>query len=296
MATVSIRHLTFSDLVRYAQDVGPLIAALHLVPTLAAVDGHELSPVWPTLALSSTTLRTHFLAYGRHYLVSSGRWWTAFTSMLLHGHAEHLANNAIGIVFAGLGPHVAFGSVGWWITLLGGNLAAVLSSREGQERQTRAVIERHTGGYISQDGFLARNLARVQPAAGTCGASAGVFALLGADLCLTLERVLALLADLQRAPEEVVPIDVLQALGLSLPALQRMLSLVEAERRALATGASVSAGHAAHLAGFGWGVCCYLLFREARRRGWAAPWRQLTRRVRRGGGAPAGGRRLGRAP
>ena len=84
----------------------------------------------------------------------------------------------------------------------------------------------------------------------------------------------------------------LQALGLSLPALQRMLSLVEAERRALATGASVSVGHAAHLAGFGWGVCCYLLFREARRRGWAAPWRQLTRRVRRGGGAPAGGRRV----
>ena len=153
MATVSIRHLTFSDLVRYAQDVGPLIAALHLVPTLAAVDGHELSPVWPTLALSSATLRTHFLAYGRHCLVSSGRWWTAFTSMFLHGHAEHLANNAIGIVFAGLGPHVAFGSVGWWITLLGGNLAAVLSSREGQERQTRAVIERHTGGYISQTNY-----------------------------------------------------------------------------------------------------------------------------------------------
>ena len=136
----------------------------------------------------------------------------------------------------------------------------------------------------------------MQPAAGTCGASAGIFALLGADLCLTLERVLALLTDLQRAPEEVVPIDVLQALGLSLPALQRMFSLVEAERRALATGASVSVGHAAHLAGFGWGVCCYLLFREARRRGWAAPWRQLTRRVRRGGSAPAGGRRLGRAP
>ena len=111
-------------------------------------------------------------------------------------------------------------------------MVAVLSSREGQERQTRGFIERHTGGYIRQDGFLARNLARVQPAAGTCGASAGVFALLGADLCLTLERVLALLADLQRSPEEVVPFDVLQALGLSLPALQRMLSLVEAERRA----------------------------------------------------------------
>jgi membrane associated rhomboid family serine protease len=294
MATVSIRHLTFSDLVRYAHDVGPLIATLHLVPTLAAADGHELSPVWPTLALSSSTLRTHFLAYGRHYLVSSGRWWTAFTSMFLHAQADHLANNTIGILFAGVGPHVAFGSVGWWITLLGGNLVAVLSSREGQERQTRGFIERHTGGYIRQDGFLARNLARVQPAAGTCGASAGVFALLGADLCLTLERVLALLADLQRSPEEVVPFDVLQALGLSLPALQRMLSLVEAERRALATGASVSTGHAAHLAGFGWGVCCYLLFREARRRGWAAPWRQLARRARRGGGYP-GGRRLGRA-
>ena len=296
MASIAIRHLTFSDLVRYAQDVGPLLAALHIVPTLDAAAGHELSPVWPTLALSSATLRTHFLEYGRHDLVSSGRWWTAFTSMLLHKNTEHLRNNAIAMVFAGFRPHSAFGSVGWWITLLGGNLAAVLSSREGHERQTRAVIERLTGGYISQDGFLARNLARVQPAAGTCGASAGVFALLGADLCLTLERVLALLADLQRAPEQVVPIDVLQALGLSLPALQRMLSLVEAERRALATGASVSVGHAAHLAGFGWGVCCYLLFREARRRGWAAPWRQLTRRVRRGGGAPAGGRRLGRAP
>ena len=100
MATVSIRHLTFSDLVRYAHDVGPLIATLHLVPTLAAADGHELSPAWPTLALSSSTLRTHFLAYGRHYLVSSGRWWTAFTSMFLHAQADHLANNTIGILFA----------------------------------------------------------------------------------------------------------------------------------------------------------------------------------------------------
>ena len=132
-------------------------------------------------------------------------------------------------------------------------------------------------------------------------ASAGVFALLGADLCLTLEHVLALLASLQRAPEWMVaigrfcvPINVLQAL-LLLPALQEaraVVVLVEAERRALATGASVSVDHAAHLAGFGWGVCCYLLFREARCRGWAAPWRQLTRRVRRGGGAPAGGRRV----
>ena len=296
MATVSIRHLTFSDLVRYAQDIGPLLAALHLVPTIAAADGRELSPVWPTLALSSATLHTHFIAYGRNYMASSGRWWPALTSMFLHYNAEHLASNAISIVFAGLGPHVAFGSVGWWLTLLGGNLAAVLSSREGQERQTRAVIERYSGGYIGQDSRIASTLARAQPAAGTCGASAGVFALLGADLCLTLERVLALLAELHRAPEDVVPLDVLQALGLSLPALQRILALVEAERHALATGASVSVGHAAHLAGFGWGVCCYLLFREARRRHWAAPWRQLARRARSGGGAPPGGRRLGRAP
>ena len=296
MATVSIRHLTFSDLVRYAQVVGPLLAVLHLVPTLAAVDGRELLPLWPTLALSPATLRTHFLAYGRNYMASSGRWWPALTSMLLHIDGEHLAGNAISIVFAGLGPHVAFGSVGWWLTLVGGNLAAVLSSREGQERQTRAVIERYSGGYISQDGSVAKWVSRAQPEAGTCGASAGVFALLGADLCLTLERVLALLEELRHAPEDVVPLDVLQALGLSLPALQRMLSLVEAERRALATGASVSIGHAAHLAGFGWGVCCYLLFREYRRRRWAAPWRQLARRVRTGGGAPAGGRRLGGAP
>ena len=33
----------------------------------------------------------------------------------------------------------------------------------------------------------------MQPTRGSCGASAGVFALLGADLCLTLEHVLALL-------------------------------------------------------------------------------------------------------
>ena len=51
-----------------------------------------------------------------------------------------------------------------------------------------------------------------------------------------------------------VPINVLQAL-LLLPALQEaraVVVLVEAERRALATGASVSVDHAAHLAGFGW--------------------------------------------
>ena len=41
---------------------------------------------------------------------------------------------------------------------------------------------------------------------GLVRASAGVFALLDADLCLTLEHVLALLASFQRAPEYMVPI------------------------------------------------------------------------------------------
>ena len=190
MATLSIRHLTFSDLVRFSYDAGPALLAMHIVPTLAAVDGRELPPLWPTLPLSPSTLRSHFLAYGRSCLASSGRWWTALTSMLLHQDSEHRASNAVSLLFAGLGPHVAFGSVGWWLTLLGGHLAAVLSSKEGQERQTRAVIERYSGGYLSQDGSVASWISRVQPTAGTCGASAGVFALLGADLCLTLERVL----------------------------------------------------------------------------------------------------------
>ena len=293
MATLSLRYLTFSDLVRYSQDVGPLLLTMHLVPTITAADGRELPPLWPTLPISPTMLRSHFLAYGRSHLMSTGRWWTALTSMLLHQDGEHLASNAVSLIFAGLGPHVAFGSVGWWLTLLGGHLAAVLTAREGQERQTRAVVERYSGGMLRQDGNVAGWLSKATPPAGICGCSAGTFALMGADLCLTLERVLALVAELRRAPNEVLPLDVLQALGFSLPALQRMLAIVDAERHALAAGASLSVGHAAHLTGFGWGVLCYLVCREARRRRWAAPWRQLVRRFS-GRRAPAG-RRLGRA-
>lgn len=154
------------------------------------------------------------------------------------------------------------------------------------KRRLRVVTD--TGGLLSQRGQAAGFLSRASEAvpSGTCGASAAVFALLGADLCLTLERVVALVAELRRAPEEVVAFDVLQALGFSLPALQRMLSLVEAERRALATGASLSVGHAAHLTGFGWGVLCYGVHR------W---WRHgRVARLRRRSGAD-GGRRLGSA-
>ena len=224
MATLSLRYLTFSDLVRYSQDVGPLLLTMHLVPTITAADGRELPPLWPTLPISPTMLRSHFLAYGRSHLMSTGRWWTALTSMLLHQDGEHLASNAVSLIFAGLGPHVAFGSVGWWLTLLGGHLAAVLTAREGQERQTRAVVERYSGGMLRQDGNVAGWLSKATPPAGICGCSAGTFALMGADLCLTLERVLALVAELRRAPNEVLPLDVLQALGFSLPALKRRRS------------------------------------------------------------------------
>ena len=304
MSAFAVRTLTFGDLSSYLQCcAGPALAAIHLVPTLAVADGREVAPWWPTLPLSSDVLRKHFIApLGG---VSRQNWWTALTSAILHFDEDHRASNATTLLLAGLGPYTAFGSLGWWLTLLGGCVAAVLTSKEGAERQARAVVERYSGGLLTQDGTAAKWLSRgatAMPSAGSAGASAGCFALLGADLCLTLERVAALIDELRRHPEEAMPWDVLQALGLTLPAVQRLLSVVEAERVALATGASgLSVGHAAHLTGFGWGVLCFLLHREVLRgkrldQRLLAPWRWLARRVgwgRARGGTQAG-RRLGR--
>ena len=162
-------------------------------PDAACAERAEPPPLWPQLPLSPLYLLQHF-AYGR-----GSHEYTIFTSLLLHRDAHHRDNNAISLALAGFGPFLVWGWPGFWALILGGNAAACLTFQDGRKVQLQSSIERHTGGLLKQGGNITSGLSRALALlpAQACGASAGVFALMGADLCLLADRVAALLVHLQ---------------------------------------------------------------------------------------------------
>ena len=87
-----------------------------------------------------------------------------------------------------------------------------------------------------------------------CGGAPGVFALLGVDLCLTLEQALTL-ARQWDGPG--VPGQMLGTLLWLAAAVSNTVSLVVAEQRAVASGG----GEVGHLSGFVAGIGCFALLR-----------------------------------
>ena len=267
---------------------GPMIGALAAIPTLACAERAEPPPLWPQLPLSPLYLLQHF-AYGR-----GSHEYTIFTSLLLHRDAHHRDNNAVSLALAGFGPFLVWGWPGFWALILGGNAAACLTFQDGRKVQLQSSIERHTGGLLKQGGNITSGLSRALALlpAQACGASAGVFALMGADLCLLADRVAALLVHLQvPAHDRAMPTAQLAfELVPALVSAQRILQAVQRERFALAAGQSLSTGHSAHLVGFGFGVALYAIWRVGTSGG---GWRPRLVRVRSRFG-DAGGQRLGR--
>lgn len=248
-----------------------------VVPTLAAASGSEPLPRWPVLPLSRADLLKHFT----HLRGDEKQWWTVATSALCHEDAKHRDGNIVGLLSAGWKPAQELGGLALAFTFFGGHIAAVLNS-EGRRTQMRNWLTVSSGGLLGEQ--LASSFARVWDSAApprSLGGSAGIFALLGVDLCLAAE-------DLWRLLEQWESVDPEQALGrlawLGINISQTVLR-VHAERQSIVAGASVSVAHTGHLTGFLWGVGVFIALR------WARRLRRL--RVRQGYGAGPRGRRLG---
>lgn len=279
MATIAIRRLTLGEYYERALVAAPVLVGIALVPTLAGAAGREALPALPLLPLSHSALLEHFTCTALG--VTQRRWWTYLTYALAHSDAQHKWQNLAGVALAGFQPAGELGRAGWLFTFFGGVVAAALNG-PGRELQLTNWLDRHSGGLLSRLTPHAARLWSENTGWRLVGASAGVFALLGVDLCLTCEQAVAVARRWEDEPEEGRP-ECLYTLCWLGAAMAQTLSHVLAEQRSLASGASVSVSHVGHLTGFAWGVGVFVALRVL------AP--RLRSRRRRSGGA--GGRRLG---
>ena len=184
MAVVAFRRLQLSDF----YELAPYAAAFALVPTLACAAGHEALPPWPVLPLTHHNLITHFTYTTKENL--RVRWWTLFASAFCHADAAHRDRNLVNLLLAGLQLVPEVGRCGLAALFLGGHAAAALNSR-GKTMQLERYLDASTGSLAPS--WLSARAAKLWSASGptqsVLGGSAGIFALLGFDLCLKAQEV-----------------------------------------------------------------------------------------------------------
>lgn len=289
MAFVAGRSMSLSDVRERILALAPLAAGFALVPTLACAAGAEPLPPWPTLPLSHAFVLKHFTYVDGDF--GRGQWWAVLASALCHTDGPHRDRNLLSLLCAGWHPAAVFGR-GLAAVFFAGHLAAALNAA-GHALQRRRHLDASTFGLMSWLTPSATRLWDNVAPPRILGGSAGVFALLGCDLCLKLEEAATLVRELDfdtagagLAFDERGPTPALGALLWLGVSVAQTLSLVQSEHRSLANGASATVGHAGHLSGFAVGIAiaaARLAWRRARqRRRWIAP-----------GGRVVGGRRLG---
>ena len=285
MALLATHRLSLPDLKELARSMGPVVAGIALVPTLACAAGAEPPPSWPQLPLSHDVLMRHFTHAPAKTLalnMTRPNWWTLATSSLCHVDASHRDNNLLGVLSAGWKPATALGPVGFALTFFGGHACAALNT-VGHELQRRNWINAKTGSIMGPS--LTSHAAKLWSSVSVpqmLGSSAGVFALLGFDLCLIVDEGLKLMNrwdDARDGSDE--RLFALAWMGVN---LHQIVARVLSEQRSLGGGASVSVSHVGHLTGFAWGLFCFgahYWYRRARVR---------ASRVRATGGRRLGGR------
>lgn len=261
------RRLRFS--IEVPMPAVALAGIFAVVPTLACAAGAEPLPQWPTLiALDHQTLLSHFthLRGGKNWweelvdLPTRKNWWTIATSALCHADAKHRDSNILGLLSAGWKPAHELGALGFALTFFGGHAAAILNT-DGQRAQLRNYFNASTGGYTPQLASWASRLWDSALATRYLGGSAGVFALLGVDLCLAAEDLLRLL----HAWETVDPEQALLRLGWLGVSIVQTILRVHSEQQSLNAGTSLQVAHVGHLTGFLWGLGVFGALRWVRR-------------------------------
>ena len=194
--------------------------------------------------LSMPTLLAHFTHTSES--LKSGRWYTCLTCSLCHADAAQRDHALLSLLLAGWGPAASLGVAATAAIFFGGTAAAALNSA-GRDLQTRRWLDNSTGGWA---GWVTPRAARMYNAAGfwrVCGGSPGIFALLGADLCLTLEQARSLLQRWEEEP--AARPHLMGSLAWLVGAISNTISMVLAEQRALTHGQSLSGAQARKLSG-----------------------------------------------
>eukprot|EP00123_Amoebidium_parasiticum_P004500 comp15796_c1_seq1/m.13060 comp15796_c1_seq1/g.13060 ORF comp15796_c1_seq1/g.13060 comp15796_c1_seq1/m.13060 type:complete len:279 (-) comp15796_c1_seq1:369-1205(-) len=266
----------------YLATVGTLIGGHLLMPTLASSRGDE-PPVLGYLYfhLTPRELRENF-TYSQLNM-QRGNWWTALTYMFLHEDEAHLVRNMFGLFIMGHSVHEAFGPLPFLTIYLGGGVVGALDKWTKNHQVTRLLEELFSSslnlGIISEkwNEFVKKGIPgvvpKINPRFNYVGASAGVFALTGANLCLSIERLFYHLVhkrDPGEGPEAHIPPSLHTAVTLfNIFVLSNNLAT---ELNYVNGGLSWQVDHAGHISGFAFGVGCYFAFRTL---GWLG--RKLSR-------------------
>jgi membrane associated rhomboid family serine protease len=261
-----------SSPVEFAATAGTLVGGMFAVPTQTARH-RPLVAGWFAVHREPFTLTDEFirnLVYSPRN-VEAGRWWTQFTYAFVHRDDEHLLDNVTLLLPHAYHCHTSFGS--WWVAIFFGGvwagahktvtkrfeaeqmLSEPLSLRRSAPDALRPAADALDGVTRRVARWLAPSHMRSQQ---LIGASAGVWALMGASLGLSAERMVAMMARGQ--VEELV-----STLPMMLLANALTVSELIREASALESGQG-GAAHAAHIDGFLFGLASYIVLRAARAR------------------------------
>eukprot|EP00124_Ichthyophonus_hoferi_P002918 Ihof_evm5s223 gene=Ihof_evmTU5s223 len=193
----------------YIPVVGMVIGAHLLMPTWAAAKGDEPPALGcVNLTITPKELRENFIYSQKN--VQKGNWWTALSYMFLHQDESHLVRNMFGLFIMGHSVFEAFGAVSFLAIYFGGGIAGALD-KWTKSHQMKIVLEEvcsvpddlgpFTDWWNNGVKKMAHHIApRINPHFCYVGASAGVFALTGANLCISLET---LARHLYRRPDQI---------------------------------------------------------------------------------------------
>ena len=151
----------------------------------------------------------------------TGKWYTCLSHTLLHLDASHRDSNVWALLLLGWLPWKRLGSAGYLLSVLAGSAAAAIApATSARQRQLTGWLDAQSGEMLPQ--WLTPKLARAWGAIdewAVFGADGAVFALLGSDLCLTLEEASNVLRS---APLMDLP------LALVAPLAAKLIAVVQA--------------------------------------------------------------------
>ena len=151
----------------------------------------------------------------------TGKWYTCLSHTLLHLDASHRDSNVWALLILGWLPWKRLGSAGYLLSVLAGSAAAAIApATSARQRQLTGWLDAQSGEMLPQ--WLTPKLARAWGAIdewAVFGADGAVFALLGSDLCLTLEEASNVLRS---APLMDLP------LALVAPLAAKLIAVVQA--------------------------------------------------------------------
>lgn len=211
--------------------------------------------------------------------VAQGRWWTRLTYAFVHRDEDHLGRNCLALVPFAHAVHSAFGAL--WLPIFAGGVLAGAHNVAGKRYQAARrlsepyavrlwapsllepaadAVDRVTRQVAS---WIAPSVARTTA---FVGASAGVWALQGTAMCLSIEQIVLMLTDGSLVEREHRSSEQVAAFTRAWPHVVSVCLLsaqLAGTAVSIKTGEASGVDHSGHLDGFLVGVGCYAMLRFA---------------------------------